>query len=228
VGALFNPKPTFQDIARRPSWVAPALLMVVVGAALGTAMAQRVNWEQVTTQRIDQSSRMSELTPTQRQQAIERGTKFSQVGARVAGPVGVAVAVLIYSGLFLAMFNLFTGADLQFDQSLGIVAHGMLPLSIANILAVVVLCVKDPDTTDPRHPLAADLSAVLPAGAPPWLDALLGSFDLFVFWNLALLVIGFAAANPKKIKLGTSIGIVFGLWAFWLIIKVGVTAMATL
>ncbi len=45
VGVLFNPKPTFQDIAGRPSWVAPIVLLALLGLGLSWVMNQRVDWE---------------------------------------------------------------------------------------------------------------------------------------------------------------------------------------
>jgi hypothetical protein len=37
---------------------------------------------------------------------------------------------------------------------------------------------------------------------------------------MALLAIGFAAANPKKISKGGAFGVVLGVWAVWVLVKV--------
>jgi hypothetical protein len=68
--------------------------------------------------------------------------------------------------------------------------------------------------------VATSLKAFLPDDAPKVLAALGSSLELFWIWVLVLIAIGFAAANPKKIKLGASLGIVFGLWAIWVLGKV--------
>jgi ABC-type dipeptide/oligopeptide/nickel transport system ATPase component len=39
--------------------------------------------------------------------------------------------------------------------------------------------------------------------------------------SLALMAIGFAATNPKKLKGGTSVGIAFGMFAVYVGIRVG-------
>jgi hypothetical protein len=231
VGALFDPVPTFESIARRPSWIAPIVLMILVGAGMGAMLAQRVNWDQVIGQQLENSPLASRLSAAQRQHQLEVGPERSRIGAYVTGPLSGPIVVLFYSGLLLGAFNLFAGANLSFRQSVAIVAHARLPAVISSILVIAVLALRSPDapgTFDPQNPLATSLSAVLPAGSAPWLVSLLGSFDLFILWMLVLYAIGFSAANPKKVKLGTAFAIVFGLWAFWVIVKVGATAMATL
>jgi len=40
-----------------------------------------------------------------------------------------------------------------------------------------------------------------------------------------MIAIGFAAANPKKIKTGSAFGIVFGIWILFVLCKVGWAAL---
>jgi hypothetical protein len=51
--------------------------------------------------------------------------------------------------------------------------------------------------------------------------ALAKSFDLFTFWTLILLAIGFAAINPKRLKGSKPYFIVFGVWAVFVVLRVG-------
>ena len=66
---------------------------------------------------------------------------------------------------------------------------------------------------------------VLASDAPKWLAALGSSLDLIWFWVMALIAIGFAAANPRKIKMGSAYTIVIGMWLVWVLIKVGLSTM---
>jgi hypothetical protein len=47
---------------------------------------------------------------------------------------------------------------------------------------------------------------------------------LFWFWTMALLAIGYAAANPKKISTGSAFAVVVGMWVVWVLVKVGFAA----
>jgi hypothetical protein len=61
----------------------------------------------------------------------------------------------------------------------------------------------------------------LPDDAAKWLVALLKSFDVFTFWTLILLAIGFAATNPKKLRGSKAFTIAFSVWAAYVVCRVG-------
>jgi len=44
IGVFFSPKQTFASIAERPSWVAPLLLMVILGTCVGGLLNTKMNW----------------------------------------------------------------------------------------------------------------------------------------------------------------------------------------
>jgi hypothetical protein len=127
---------------------------------------------------------------------------------------------LIFSLLYWGSFNLFRGAGLRFGTSFAITTHAFLPTALSSVLAMIILPLKGYGDVDPENVVATSLKAYLPDSAPKPLLALGGSLELFWIWCLVLLAIGFAAANPKKIKTSTSLGIVFGLWAVWVLAKV--------
>ncbi len=45
-GALFSPRSIFEDIAHRPGWVAPIVLLTILSLAVTAIFSQRVGWEQ--------------------------------------------------------------------------------------------------------------------------------------------------------------------------------------
>ncbi|OLC88693.1 MAG: hypothetical protein AUH88_00510 [Acidobacteria bacterium 13_1_40CM_4_61_5] len=71
----------------------------------------------------------------------------------------------------------------------------------------------------------SNVAAFLADDAPKWLSTLGQSLDLFWIWCLALVAIGFAAASPKKIKTGSALGTVFGIWLIWVLARVGWAAL---
>jgi hypothetical protein len=48
------------------------------------------------------------------------------------------------------------------------------------------------------------------------------AIDLFSFWIMVLIAMGFAAFNPKKIKMGSAIGMVLSVWAVYEAVRVGI------
>jgi hypothetical protein len=92
---------------------------------------------------------------------------------------------------------------------------------ISTPLFLLVLFLKPPGTIDPENPLATNLAAFLPDDAAKWLVALCKSFDVFTFWTLILIAIGFAAVNPKKLQGAKSFTIAFTVWAAYVVCRVG-------
>ncbi len=221
VGALVSPKATFEDIARRPSWVAPIILLTVFSLVVSSLLAQKVSWERVVAQSIEQSPQGQQLTPEQREQRVAVGAKVARVLVYVFGALGTIILTLFFAAVLLGAFNLMAGASVRFGTAMGIVSHALIPFAISSILAIVVLFVKHADTVDPEHLLATNLGALVSGDSPRWLEKLAASVDVFWIWIFALMVIGFAAANPKKISTGKALGIVFGLYAALRLVVVG-------
>src|SRR6202043_1999503 len=75
IGVFFSPKATFEDIAKRPSWILPGVLMTVLGAGGAFVMNQKVDWRDVASKRIEESSRAANLSAEQKEQQIAMSAK---------------------------------------------------------------------------------------------------------------------------------------------------------
>src|SRR5215467_13228938 len=69
-GVFLSPKRAFADIARRSRWWIPLLLTGVFSTIFITAYSERVGWERIVRQQIEQSPRSESMTAQQREQAI--------------------------------------------------------------------------------------------------------------------------------------------------------------
>jgi hypothetical protein len=85
----------------------------------------------------------------------------------------------------------------------------------------LVLFLKAPGTIDLENPVATNLAAFFPEDTAKWLQAFGKNMDIFARWVVALIGIGFAATDPKKLQGGTSFGIAFGMFAAYVVIRVG-------
>ena len=71
----------------------------------------------------------------------------------------------------------------------------------------------------------SNVGSFLPSGLPLWLQTLANSLDVFVFWIIALLAIGYtAASSSRKMKFGSSLAVVVVIWLVFLLGWVGVMA----
>jgi hypothetical protein len=231
IGAIINPRPTFEDIARKPSWLAPLLALIIVQGAVTFIFSQRVGWRTFMEKQLAQNSaaqqRMNQMTPEQRKQMINTQVKFASVFGYVGVLIGVPVVALIVAAIFMGIFNATSSAGLDFKTSFGVVAHSYMPGLIAALLGILILLLKSPDQIDIQNLVASNVGAVLSSDSPKWLQALGGSIDLFSFWIIGLMAFGFFVARPKKISMSTGLTWIILIWAVYVLCKVGFTAMFT-
>jgi hypothetical protein len=220
-GVLFSPKKTFEDIVRKPSWVVPIALLTILSIAVSYAFVHRVNWREYIGQQIEKSPQASQLSAEQKEQRIEAGVKFTAPFTYTFGVCGPILIALIFTLVFWGAYSLLGGASTNFSTAFGITAHAFMTGLISSPLLLVVLLLKDPSSIDVENPVATNLAAILPDDAAKWLVALCKSFDIFTFWTLILIAIGFAAANPKKLKGAKPYVIAFGVWAAYVVARVG-------
>ena len=220
-GVLFSPKATFGDIVRKPTWMLPVAVLGVLALLVGIGINQKVNWHEFIRQQIEKSPQAARLSEEQKEKRIEAGTKIAPITA-YAGVLVTIVLVLMVALVMWGAYNVLAGVNPGYATALGIVSHAYVPVVIGNILFLVVLFLKAPGTLDLDNPVATNLAAFLPEDAPKWLEALGKNLDLFLLWVLILIAMGFAAASPKKLKGMKSYGIAFGVFAVYVVIRVGI------
>jgi hypothetical protein len=228
LGVLFSPKATFESIVRRPTWILPLILIVVVSVGVVFTFSQRVGWRNFMIRQNQQNSRtqkqMESMTEEQREKLIDTQTKVAPIFAYVAVVLLPFISALVVGAVLMLAFNLIHGTKIGFVPSLGIISYSWVPGIIGALLGILVLFLKDPSTVDLEHLVASNGGAFLADDAPKWMLTLFTAFDLFAFWNMILMAIGFSAADPKKISFGKALGTVVGVWLIYVIVKVGLAA----
>lgn len=228
IGALMNPRATFADIAHKPGWIAPVILFIILNVSITTIFGQRVGWRAFMEKQIAQNhsaqQRMEQLPPDQREKIIDQQTKFAPIFGYVFGVIGIPIILLIIAAIFMGIFNATSSAGIDFETSLGIAAHAYLPLAVAGLLGLLLLYIKSPDTIDIQNLVASNPGAFLGNSAPRSLVVLLTSLDAFTFWTLGLMAFGYSVARPRKIKMGSALTWVFGVWIVYVGIKVALAA----
>lgn len=221
IGVFFSPGKTFEDIVRKPSWLPPMALELVLAIAVCFCLNQRMNWREYVGQQIEKSPRAAQMSADQKQQQIETSAKYAPVFTYVFGVGGQIIVVLGTALVMWGAFSLLGGVSTNFGTSFGITAHAFLTGLISSPLFILILYLKPFGTVDLENPLATNLAAILPDESAKWLLALCKSVDIFVIWLLILLAIGFAAVNPKKLKGSKPYMIAFSVYAVFVVLRVG-------
>jgi membrane protein insertase Oxa1/YidC/SpoIIIJ len=224
-GVFLEPTKAFDDIVARPGrWWVPIILVVLAALAFTYCYSQRVGWSRMMQQQMETNKQLQNLPPEQREQAMERGSKVAGVMAYIGPVVGIPVVAVIVAGVLMLVMTSLMGAQVTFKQSLAIVAYSFLTGLVTTILSIIVMYVKSPEDFDIRNPLAFNGGAFLGTGSPSWLVALASSFDLFSFWTMALMAVGYAATTRKLNWSKAFTGVIIA-WLVWVVVKVGWAAM---
>lgn len=222
-GVLFSPGKTFEDIARKPDWLAPLILLTLIGMGLNSFMANKVDWHSFAEEQIANSPRGQQIPPDQKDIAIERAAKGNQYFCYVRGLTGTSFLALILGLVYWGAFALFAGARLTFGKSFAVVLYSMIPGGIRELLGILILFLKDPSTLgNPYNFIGSNPGAYMAANSTKWLMALASSADVFVFWSLILTAIGFHWMDAKKVSMSKAFGVVIGVYLFFTILGTGV------
>jgi hypothetical protein len=220
LGVLFSPGKTFEDIVKKPSWMVPIVLSTILSIAVGFSINQRINWREFMSQQIEKSPRAAQMSAEQKQRQIEGGAKFSPVFTYGFGLLGPILGALVVGLVMWGAYSLLGGASTNFGTAFSITSHAFLTGLVSSPLFILILYLKPYGTADLENPIAANLAAFLPDDSAKWLLVLCKSIDIFTFWTLILLAIGFAAVNPKKLRGSKTYTIAFGVWAAFVALRV--------
>jgi len=199
IGVFFSPQSTFEDIVRKPNWLHPMALILVMSLVAIIALNSHFNWRDYISQQIEKSPRAAQLSAEAKEQQVEVSAKFSPIVAYVFGLLIPICGILVIALVLWGAFSIMAGVGTNYKTALAIVSHAVVPTSvISTILFVTVLFLKPVGMFDLDNPIATNVAALLSDDASKWLIALGKNLDLLELWKLLLLSIGFAAVSPKK------------------------------
>jgi Yip1 domain len=223
VGIFFEPGKTFRDIAQRPSWIVPLILVVAVLIGTTVVVTQHIGMDRILMQQNAMNSRFQQLTPEQKQQSLAIQMKFASL-AYVFVAIGVPIMDVIVAAVLLGIAGGLMGGGMRFKQVFAVVCYSGLPAIITAILTIVVAFLKNPDEYNAQNPLAFNVGAFLdPTTASKFVYSLASSMDLFVFWTILLIATGLKAAAGKKL---TFTGALVAVVLPWAILILGKAAIA--
>lgn len=219
VGIFWEPRPVFEDLAVRPRWWVPLILMTVLAVGYVSTFSRLVGWESFMRQQIQSNTRTQQLSVEQQERIIQQQVKFASVAGYGGSVVGVAVSTLLIAAVLLGVFNLLGGTRLLYKQAFSITCYSFLPTALSTIMAWVVMLLKDPSDFDLQNPHVLNVGAFLdPNTTAKWVHSLASSVDAFSIWVMLLLAIGFSAA-AKNLRFAKSLTLVLSAWVVFVGLK---------
>ncbi len=213
-GVFFEPGKTFADIAERPCWFLPMLLVVLATMGFYVCYGQHIGWQQYAQDQMDNprlQAQMQNLSAEQRANALAMQQKLAPVIFYFFVPVvAIPVMYLISSAVLLGIASGLMSAGIKFKQIFAIQCYAGLVTIVKWALAVVVMFLKAPDQFNLTNPLAFNPAAFMdPKATSKFIYTLGTGLDLFVIVSIVLMVIGLKAAGGKKLSTaGAAIAVV--------------------
>lgn len=222
INVLVDPNNTFASIARRPTWVAPLVILMLLGILTSTLAFGKMDVAQAVREQFAARGQ------TANQEQIDQGVTFFDDLRGVAVLITLLGFPLIMMAVALVFWFAFqlAGQEMNYGTSLSVTLHGMMPMAVASLLTLPVILNRDSITQREMmsgNVLVSNLSFLASSDAAPAWVALLSSIDLFSLWTVILLVIGYrAAANTSTAKACAVVPLV---WLGYISIKIGWQAL---
>ena len=226
LGIFIEPGATFEDIARKPNWIAPLVLLILVSFSVIETMLVRIGASQIALQGIQRSGRAAQMDPAQLNQIAARSAAVLSIVMPVGAVLGTPLFMLIVAGIGLLILNVFFGQHAKFKQVFCVTCYADMPSILGGVMAIAVALFGDANAFNAQSPAPTNPGFFMnPLTSSHALFALASSLDVLVFWFMALLAIGLSRVVQKKVKTGTIFMILFGIWALLVAVKVGFALM---
>ena len=228
LGVFISPGPTFEDIARRPGFIAPLIIMVLLSIAGTETFLAKIGVEPVVRWAMEHSSRTSNMSPEQMEQVLGRIVPFQTVLAHIVGVLWVPFLALLVAVVGLVTLNTIFGCGITFKVAFSVPAYAYLVNIIYSLIGIVLVVFGAPEhlISNPQNLTPTSVGFFLnPLDTSKTLMALGSSLEGFSFWYMALLGVGFSQASGRKVKFTPLFLIFLGLWLFVALIKMGLATL---
>jgi hypothetical protein len=227
--AFAAPSKTFEDIKQgHTSWWLPFLLFVIIGTGLWATVNAKVTWPTVVENGLrmapKQAERLQQLPPEQ-QETQKKVSAGIQKYLWLLAPAFVLLFNVIASAVLLGTINFGFGGRARFGQVLAVSWYAGLPGLIKLLLGIIGLFAGvAAESFMPANSAGTNIAYFM---APPpetniALWSVLAAIDITFIWTLVLFSKGLARIAGTKPSAGYTA--VFGWWAIYLMISVGLSA----
>ena len=217
INVLLDPKNTFASIARRPTWVAPLLILMLLGTLTSALTFGKMDMAQAVREQF--AARGQTVDREQIDQGVALFENLRGVVALI-GLLGFPLVMMLVALVFWFAFQL-AGQEMNYGASMSVTLHGMMPWAVASLLSLPVILSRDSITAREAmsgNVLVSHLGFLASSDAAPAWVAFLSSVDLFSLWTVILLIVGYrTAANASTAKACAVVSLV---WLGYVSIKV--------
>lgn len=222
-GIFVRPRRTLQAVVEHAGrgWWAPLLIMLaltIIMVAVSGPITARMTREQIAKMQGGQGISGGDAGSDQFNQTVDFVTSpvFTIVLPAVSSALGLLIGWVIQAGFFYLAVTVL-GGHTRFRTLWGIALWSAMPLALRTLIQTIYIAVTGNLVTNPglsglvRSASSDPLAALKTPPGQLALSTALGQIDVFVVWNLALLIIGIAAAARFSHRKAALIVLIFWL-----------------
>ena len=224
IGMFFSPSETFEDIARKPDFLVPIILMLLIAFASSILIAPHLDFDSMMAQQTEMMKKQNpNMSDADAERAANMGKGFAKVAVYV-GPIFIFIGFLVIALVLWGAVRLMGGQG-DFLQALSTTIYAYFPrMLLGGIIGIVIIMMRGMvDPTQMASVVKTSPAFLVEMKEQPILYALLSSLDIFVIWTCILLSIGFAALS--RLSKAKTAAIVFSLWFVTILFKIGMAAI---
>ncbi len=222
IGIFIEPGETFEDIARKPTFIAPLVLLILVSFAVVETMVVKIGIQRIIMQSLALSGQAARMDSEQLNTVVQRSAAIYSKVMPITALLGPPIFLLIAAGFGILALNVFFAQRASFKQVFSVTCYANLPSIVGSVMAVVIMFLGDPDAFNPQNPAPTNPGYFMnPLTSSHAVLALASSLDVMVLWFLILLSIGLSRVSQNKVKTGSIFLTYLGVWVLWVIAKVG-------
>lgn len=191
---IFEPRKAFAEIKRKPTWLLPISLCILLGALSFTLLFQTLGAEGLLQKAMEVSGMEQEIPAGQ----MEMMGTFMQIQGYLSAVLVPLLGSLLMAGIYLILFYLF-GGEATYKRFFSLVAHCIFVYMLITslLLAAVMLTIDDPWDLNLESPAATNPSFLIDKGNSPVLHTLVAAIDLPTFYYLFLAGLGISVVSRR-------------------------------
>ena len=210
--ALVDPVGAVPRAVEGRRWFMPLLLVAVLTAAAGAAMALKLDASRTVIPQMAMTGQLAKASEREISEAVEQAERIALVAGIAKGLLLMPLLVLLLA-VALKISAWLIGRKTLFFDLFTVAAVAMLPLAVfhaVEIVSALKLTVLTPRVAESLVPTS--LAALLDSG--PKLTRLWTAIDVINLWVAALMGLGFATASKWSLWKGVLFGLtLYALYA---------------
>ncbi|MDZ7291036.1 MAG: YIP1 family protein [candidate division KSB1 bacterium] len=208
VGVFFSPSETMQDVAARPGWLVPLLILIVAAGLSGFFLKDVI----IQTQ-LEQLQNRPNMTQEQIEQAQPMMEKWTGIASIVAPLITTPLFYLIIAGVLMFIGNVILGGETRYNTLFSVTCWSGLITVLSSLINVPMMIKREVMES------ATSLGLLLPPEQnKTTLYYFLSQIDFFMIWWV--IVLGFGVAAAYRFSTRKAMTAVFVGWAIYVALAV--------